>query len=258
LAEEQELAAGYVLGDLNETELNEFEALLANDHDLQAEVAALQLAFHQVPQGLELVAPPPGLQAKLLNAFADSVSGEAPAAMAAAPIVAPTTTPPPIVRQVPAWGKVLAGLGVLVAGWLAVDNFSLRQQLQVAQQVDRQDLANILNQPKSRLVSLNSQSNEVVGNILFTPGKWQQVVVSARNLPPLPADQVYRMWLELANGQTIPCGEFKTDAQGSIFVQLNAKQDPPKGVKAKGVFVTIDRANAPLQPTGARVIQGTI
>ncbi len=46
--------------------------------------------------------------------------------------------------------------------------------------------------------------------------------------------------------------EFKTDAQGSIFVQLNAKQDPPKGVKAKGVFVDNRSANAPLQPTGTR------
>jgi anti-sigma-K factor RskA len=251
LAEEQELAAGYVLGDLNETELTEFEAILATDLDLQAEVDALQLAFHKVPQGLEIVVPPAALQAKLLNAFAEM---PAPAVV---PVVTPATATP-IARKVPTWGKALAGLGLLLAGWLAVDNFSLRQQLQVAQQVKQQDLANILNQPKSRLVSLNTAANQVSGNILFTPGKWQKVIVSARDLPPLPADQVYRMWLELANGQVIPCGEFQTNAQGSIFVQLNAKQNPPPGVKAKGVFVTIDKANAPLQPTGAKVLRGTI
>jgi Anti-sigma-K factor rskA len=255
LAEEQELAAGYVLGDLSEAELTEFEAALATDLDLQAEVDALQLAFHKVPQGLEIVVPPAALQAKLLSAFAEM---PAPAvAPVAAPVAVPAATAP-ISRKVPTWGKALAGLGLLLAGWLAVDNFSLRQQLQVAQQVKQQDLANILNQPKSRLVSLNTAANQVSGNILFTPGKWQKVIVSARDLPPLPADEVYRMWLELANGQVIPCGEFRTNAQGSIFVQLNAKQNPPPGVKAKGVFVTIDKANAPLQPSGEKVLQGTI
>jgi anti-sigma-K factor RskA len=250
LAEEQELAAGYVLGDLSEAELTEFEAALATDLDLQAEVDALQLAFHKVPQGLEIVVPPAALQAKLLSAFAEMPPAVAPVAVSAATA--------PIARKVPTWGKALAALGVLLAGWLAVDNFSLRQQLQVAQQVKQQDLANILNQPKSRLVSLNTATNQVSGNILFTPGKWQQVIVSARDLPPLPADEVYRMWLELANGQVIPCGEFRTNAQGSIFVQLNAKQNPPQGVKAKGVFVTTDKANAPLQPSGTKVLQGTI
>ena len=93
---------------------------------------------------------------------------------------------------------------------------------------------------------------------MFTPGNWQQVIVSAKNLPPLPADRVYRMWLELANGQIIPCGEFKTDDRNSIFIKLNAAQQPPAGVKAKGVFITIDRSTDPVQPTGARVIQGTI
>jgi anti-sigma-K factor RskA len=252
LAEEQELAAGYVLGDLNETELTEFEAILAHDLDLQAEVDALRLAFHNVPQGLDIVVPPAALQTKLLNAFAEMP------APAVAPVAAPVAAPAAAARKVPTWGKALAALGVLLAGWLAVDNFSLRQQLQVAQQVKQQDLANILNQPKSRLVSLNTATNQVSGNILFTPGKWQQVIVSARDLPPLPADEVYRMWLELANGQVIPCGEFRTNAQGSIFVQLNAKQNPPKGVKAKGVFVTTDKANAPLQPNGTKVLQGTI
>jgi hypothetical protein len=93
---------------------------------------------------------------------------------------------------------------------------------------------------------------------MFTPGKWQEVVVSLGNLPPLPPDQVYRMWLTLKNGQVIPCGEFKTTDQGKVFIRLNPAQNPPPGVKATGVFVTIDAANAPLTPAGQRVITGNI
>ncbi len=260
--DEQMLAAGYVLGDLSTSESTEFESVLAANPALQAEVYALQLAFDKLPQGLPQVSPPPPLKAKILDAFTaesnppptpaweGNVGAEAAIDRSQSTIIEPKKTFP--------WGKIAAGIGLLICGLLAFDNFKLRQELQFAQQVDRQDLATVIQQPKSRLVALNNRDSQPVGNILFTPGKWQKVIVSAQNLPPLPVDRVYRMWLELTNGQILPCGEFKTDAGGNVFVKLNAKQDPPKGVKAKGVFVTIDRPDAPLAPTGERVIQGTI
>jgi Anti-sigma-K factor rskA len=271
--DEQLLAAGYVLGDLDAAELAEFEVALANNQDLQTEVSALQIAYLQsafgkTPQGLALSDPPSNLKAQIIGAF---VTETIPVAAAkaktittaitkpvaeSAEVIAPVTTP--IARKPLPWAKILAGIGVLFGGFLVFDNFTLRQQLQFAEKVNQQDLANVLNQPNSRLVSLNSQENKVVGNILFTPGNWQQVIVSAKDLPPLPADQVYRMWLELVNGQVIPCGEFKTNAQGAVFVKLNAKEAPPTGVKAKGVYITIEQPNAPLQPTGQKIIEGTI
>jgi hypothetical protein len=253
--EEQMLAAGYVLGDLSTLEATEFESALATNPALQAEVATLQAAFNKLPQGLTQVPPPPALKSKIIESFAEFSSSNQTVEDRQSRHIAQTTSVP---KQVFNWGRILAGFGLLIGGLLAFDNFNLRQELQVAQQVNRQDLASVLSQPKSRLLALSTQSDRVVGNVLFTPGNWQQVIISAQNLPPLPVDRVYRMWLELANGQVIPCGEFKTDDRGSIFIKLNAKQNPPAGVKAKGVFVTIDRPSDPLQPTGARVIQGTI
>jgi hypothetical protein len=251
--EEQILAAGYVLGDLSESEITQFESALVTNPKLQAEVAALQVAFDKLPQGLPLVTPPSGLKAKVIESFAVESSIN----QIVDPAESIQTAPDPVPNTVFSLGRVLAGIGLLIGGLLAFDNFNLRQELQVAQQVNQQELASVLNQPKSRLLSLSTQEG-VVGNVLFTPGNWQQVIVSAKNLPPLPVDRVYRMWLELANGQVIPCGEFKTDDKNSIFVKLNATQKPPTGVKAKGVFITIDRSTDPLQPTGKRVIQGTI
>lgn len=67
--EEQILAAGYVLGDLSEAEITEFESELITNPELQAEVAALQVAFDQLPQGLPAVTPPPGLKAKVMESF---------------------------------------------------------------------------------------------------------------------------------------------------------------------------------------------
>jgi hypothetical protein len=248
--DEQILAAGYVLGDLSRSESREFESALVANPALQAEVEALQIAFDRLPAGLPQIAPPPPLKAKILDAFTAQSN----------PAFTQVNVPETIyqTKQALPWAKVLTGIGLLIGGLLLFDNFRLRQELQFAQQVDRQDLATVIQQPKSRLVALNNRKNQAVGNILFTPGKWQKIIVSAQNLPPLPVDRVYRMWLELHDGQILPCGEFTTDARGNVFVKLNAKQNPPLGVKARGVFVTIDRPDDPLAPTGERVIQGTI
>jgi anti-sigma-K factor RskA len=67
--EEQMLAAGYVLGDLSTLETSEFEAVLATNPDLLAEVAALQVAFNKIPQGLTSVPPPPILKVKIVDSF---------------------------------------------------------------------------------------------------------------------------------------------------------------------------------------------
>ncbi len=248
--DEQILAAGYVLGDLSRSESREFESALVANPALQAEVEALQIAFNRLPGALPQIAPPPPLKAKILDAFTTESNAEFTSANVSETITETKKALP--------WRKVWTGIGLLMGGLLVFDNFRLRQELQFAQQVDQQDLATVIQAPKSRLVALNNQQNQAVGNILFTPGKWQKVIVSAQNLPPLPVDRVYRMWLELNNGEILPCGEFNTDSSGNVFVKLNAKQDPPTGVKAKGVFVTVDRPDAPLVPTGERVIQGTI
>jgi hypothetical protein len=252
---EKMLAAGYVFGDLDTLETREFESALSTNPDLWAEVFALQLAFNKVPQGLPQVAPPPGLKAKIIESFSASSTTSSLAVHLPQQTVTETVPTP---SKKFGWGKVVAGIGLLIGGLLSLDNFNLRQELQLAQRVNQQELASVLSQPKSRLLSLSDREDRVVGKVLFTPGNWQQVIVSAKNLPPLPVDRVYRMWLELVNGQVIPCGEFTTDNSGSIFIKLNAKQKPPAGIKAKGVFVTIDRIIDPLAPTGQRVIQGTI
>lgn len=241
--EEQALAAGYVLGDLSDEEQTQIEALLQQKPELRQEVNALQVSLQMIPHALSEVDPPPHLQANILNAY-DAIAVSEPTFSAR--------------RSFP-WSKLIAGIALLTALIAVSDNLRLRRQFSLAQDIETQRVATILQQPNSRLIALQGEAGlTAAGTLLFTPGQWQEVVVSLGNLPPLPVEQVYRMWLELENGDIIFCGEFNTTSEGDVFVRFTPPETPPQGVKATGIFVTTDVESAPLIPGETRIIVGEI
>ena len=249
---ERELAAGYIFGDLTPEELRQFEALLRQNSALPGEVQALRVSLRLLPQGLAPVAPPLHLRDRILTA--QNLSTNSPRRLA--------------------WPLVITGIAILVTLLSSFANWRLGRDLRMAQealpptvQPDREitqatkspAVETILQRPKSRLVTLRSTApNRPVGTLLFTPGHWQEIVVTLSNLPPLPPDRTYQMWLSLNNGQALPCGKFKPDAAGQVFVTLNPPQAPPKGVKATGVFVTREAGTTPSRPQGDKILFGEI
>jgi anti-sigma-K factor RskA len=235
---ERELAAGYILGDLDPEELAQFETLMQGNPALQAEVQALGVSFNLLPQELEPIAPPPHLRDRVLTAQTLA------------------TVPP---RRRLSWSMVMMGLALLGALLASFDNLRLRRELSIAQDATPKTAVSILQRPKSRLVALRSQpTDQPRGTLLFTPGQWQEIVVSLEKVPPVEPGQAYSMWLSLNNGQVLLCGTFQPNAEGKVFVTLHPPQTPPKGVKATGVFVTLDAVDTSVQPQGERVLLGDI
>ncbi|MGB3613406.1 MAG: anti-sigma factor [Elainellaceae cyanobacterium] len=277
--EHQALAAGYILGDLTIEEEAQVSHLLETSPAMQAEVEALQTSLMLLPHGLDKIAPPPLLEDKLLAAYeAEAQAGSQAAATASVDQSSAAAQRSP--RSIP-WSRIIAVLAIPGLLWLAFGNLRMRQQFARLENDNRQlqqllaqlednnnqlgqklaaledtGVASILQRPKSRLVAL--QGGDSAGTLLFTPGQWEQVVVSIADLPPLPPEQVYRMWLALDNGEPFLCGEFTTDKNRSVFVTLNPPKGIPEGVKAQEVFVTVADGAAPLNPTGDRVIAGEI
>jgi Anti-sigma-K factor rskA len=237
--DEKMLLSGYVLGDLTAEEMAQWEQLVADNPDLRKEIQALQTSFALLAQGLAVVEPPPSLRETIVSASELR-----------------QLNPPR--RSTKRLLKALAGLLTLATLALALDNWRLRQQLQIAQNAQIDRVASILQQPNSRLIALESKTSKASGTLLFTPGRWQEVIISLGNLPPLPPEQIYRMWLSLENGEILYCGEFNTNTEGAVFVRFTPPQTPPKGIKATGLFVTTDAREAPLTPSGERVMEGTI
>lgn len=256
------LVEDYVLGELSPEAAAAVERRVRSDQALRQELCALQATLRVLPQAMPVLEAPPELRDRILtaNTLRSNILTAAPAPRRTAPAF-----------SIP-WGKIALGIAAALALVLGTDNLRLRQALNDAEQtnqdllaqLDQEDgevVANLLQRPTSRLVALAGESNEAAnaaGTLLFTPGQWQQVVVSLGNLDPLPPDEIYRMWLTLENGQIIFCGEFNTDELGNVFVELRPDEDVPQGVKATGIFVTVESASAPLEPTGERVMAGSI
>jgi anti-sigma-K factor RskA len=247
--ETKELAAGYVLDELEPSEIESIERMMLENPALRQEVRELQMVLGGLAVDVPQLQPPAHLRARVRQS--SEIVGEASLKenrqVAAVPLKKRN------------WSMVVAISALIATAALSFDNLRLRQDLNFARQQTPERVANLLQRPNSKLVALTAQTTGASGGtVLFTPGKWQEVVVSVKNLPPLPADRVYRLWLSLNNQQTIYCGEFRTDGRGNASQSINPPQVPPPGTKATGLFVTVDRENAPVVPTGTRIISGEI
>ena len=81
------------------------------------------------------------------------------------------------------------------------------------------------------------------------------LVFVANNLPPLPPDKIYELWLIPPGAAPIPAGLFKPDARGNATV-VNPP-GLPAGVEAKTFAVTLESASGPHDaPHGTGVMAG--
>jgi anti-sigma-K factor RskA len=83
----------------------------------------------------------------------------------------------------------------------------------------------------------------------------RSLIFFASNLPPLPAEKIYELWLFPANGGApIAAGLFKPDAHGSATV---VNPPLPEGVEAKNFAVTLEPDSGSHEaPRGTAVIVG--
>jgi hypothetical protein len=79
------------------------------------------------------------------------------------------------------------------------------------------------------------------------------LVFIASNMPVLPAQKAYELWLIPTNGAPIPAGVFKPDARGSATV---IEPPLPAGVEAKAFAITIESEQGATTPTMPIVMSG--
>jgi anti-sigma-K factor RskA len=90
------------------------------------------------------------------------------------------------------------------------------------------------------------------GKAIYVRDKARLIFV-ASNMPPLPPQKAYELWLIPASGAPIPAGVFKPDARGSAIV---VHPPLPAGVEAKTFAITVEPETGSTTPTMPIVMVG--
>jgi anti-sigma-K factor RskA len=79
------------------------------------------------------------------------------------------------------------------------------------------------------------------------------LVFLASNMPPLPSEKAYELWLIPTQGAPIPAGVFKPDVRGSATV---VNPPLPAGTQAKAFAITVENEAGASTPTMPIVMMG--
>jgi anti-sigma-K factor RskA len=160
-----------------------------------------------------------------------------------------------------AW--MAAAAAVVIVGVLVHQNATLRRRIaEIETNLQKQDQQ--MFEAKQLLATLTSPDAEhftlVAGKVPPQPqGKAIYVrssgvlVFLASNMPAIPAQKAYELWLIPTRGAPIPAGLFKPDARGTAVV---VKPPLPTGVEAKTFAITIEPEAGSSAPTSQPIMVG--
>ena len=266
----QELLAGYALGDLSPEEAEVVQHLLTENPQMLSEANRLQEGFNSIAYSLPGQEPPTQLKDAILQAAQATSAANALATPSVAPgatsDTADSTTDLSNLRRFAPHGSrrrlksnawfSLGAIAVAALVVLGVDNYRLRQETQEAKSVIA-----ALQQRGTLTYALEGteQANSASGSLVIAKG--QQVVIVAKDLPVLPAGEVYRLWAVPAAGKNPTfCGEFKAGSAGSFTAHWVAPPELWQVWKSPTVqmLITSEKASDPPVPKGSLVMKSRI
>lgn len=206
----------YALGALEGDEAARFEAHLATDPDLQQELRATEELLSGLASG-DAVAPPSQLKDAVMGAIAQT-----PQESAQPEIIGQPSNESDVVvdlnaerarrpRFVP-----LAAAACLAIVALLVGAIALRPTTgftEVAGAADAQEIV---------LDAAGDVDADIT--IAWSPSRGE-LGIQASNLPDLPADKTYELWL-IDDGAPVPSGLFRPDADGDVDFVGDLNGDP--------------------------------
>ena len=228
-----EILAGYVLGDLDESELVWLNEQLAANPQLREKVSQLESTLTLMPYGLPEDVPQNDLRSQILaQAQPQSRSSKH------------------------RWSWIISAVTAVSALWLGMNNFGLRQQLALRdnQLQQQQELITLLRQPNNRLVALQGNNNVIAASgSLFISPESKTAVLALQNLEPLAGKQVYRLWAISQNKKT-GCANFTPNAEGKVDLTI-ASDDAL--FDANSILITIEPQADTEQPLGSEFLTGS-
>ncbi len=159
------------------------------------------------------------------------------------------------------WAATAAVLVLAASLWkenAALKNAALNFAAQVGQQRQELDqaraVANAITDPAGQHFTLVAMKTlpQPQGKAFYLRNRSTLLFV-ANNLPPLPPQKAYELWLIPAQGAPVPAGVFKPDARGSATI---VNPPLPGQMEAKAFAITIENEAGATTPTMPIVMMG--
>lgn len=227
-AEVRDLLGLYALDALEAADQARVEALLARSPGARAELEDLRLAASALGSGVPQIAPPPGLEARVLERVRREGGGtRTPPAPARRPRTRPS--PPRRRRGLSGFAFGLAGASLAAVALLAVRVSRLGGEAAEAAR-QRDAVVAALADPASRTVVLRSpDGNAALGRAVIRPGG---SVLLAHSMGRSPSDRVWQAWA-IRGGVPVPLETFDGGyrvvrvPEGTVAVAIS--EEPPGG-----------------------------
>ncbi len=130
------------------------------------------------------------------------------------------------------------------------------QESQYSELTQARETLDLLQSQDAMHVNLTSTPTQAKpqGKAIYSPHQ-ARLVFMASNLPPLPPNKAYELWLVPMEGAPIPAGMFKPDSHGNLGMMEHAFSIAD--LKAKAFAVTMEDEQGSATPTMPMVIAGS-
>ncbi len=234
------LVGAYALDALDEPEWELLEAHLADCADCAAELTSLRAAALELTHTSAAEAP---------QALRDEVLSAIRRIRPLPPRAGITALRPPATHRWswPAMAAACALIAVIAAGWSVQEHRQLAGHriaaTAVSSDFDSADVA-------TASMPVGSSGH---ATLIYTKAK-HQVVLIGQDIPLLPADRTYQLWMLGPGGSATSAGLVRPNRNGSVLVQASGDLD-----HTSQMGISIERAGGVAQPTlGAIISRVTI
>ena len=133
---------------------------------------------------------------------------------------------------------------------LATNSANQQQQLLQAKQL----ITSLSSSEADRFVLVSSKTPPQPQGRAIYLARSGTLVFLASNMPALPPEKIYELWLIPTSGAPIPAGMFRPNAEGSASV---VRPPLPLGVEAKTFAITVEPKEGSPAPTSQPLMLGT-
>ncbi len=231
-----DLLPAYALDALSEEEKAQVEAFLATSEEARAELGSYQ----EMLAGMAMLVSPRQSPAHLTEDFRLRLAQST--AETSAPVIQ-RLEPSRVISRRLRWVLSFAALIAIILGMFMVYRV-------VSSNVEAHTISQILNDPSAKTIQLAAQSG-ATGMVRFVVVPTSTKAVLITQLPPLPAQKQYQLWLGDAD-ERYSCGLFSAD-QPVEQILLNMPDVPSK---YQTLAITVEPKGGSPAPTTAPVFAG--